>query len=86
MRAVGREWAGGGDARQSNRRIFRAPMRKLMALKQMMGMVRLQAAVMSYADVFLMLDEDIPRLRRRRHHHAAAATGRGRRSRALISL
>jgi DHA2 family multidrug resistance protein len=28
---------------------------QLMALKQMMGMVRLQAAVMSYADVFLML-------------------------------
>jgi DHA2 family multidrug resistance protein len=26
-----------------------------MALKQMMGLVRLQAAVMSYADVFLMM-------------------------------
>src|SRR5215468_3875053 len=28
---------------------------QLMALKQMMGLVRLQAAVMSYADVFLMM-------------------------------
>jgi DHA2 family multidrug resistance protein len=28
---------------------------QLRALKEMMGMVRLQAAVMSYADVFLML-------------------------------
>jgi len=28
---------------------------QLMAVKQMMGLVRLQAAVMSYADVFLMM-------------------------------
>jgi len=28
---------------------------ELMALKQMMGMVRQQASVMSFADVFLML-------------------------------
>ena len=48
---------------------------QLMALKQMMGMARQQASVMSFADVFLVLTVLFVVLAAVRHHHAAPATG-----------